>query len=167
VHPESSVAAVQKSIAKFGFVNPIIALPDGTIVAGEGRWRAATAARLDKVPVVMLDMTEQEALSYMVVDNALVELSDWDVNTLAEISADLKDGEWSLQDVSAEAFGYLEDWGEGGIFGEGGGEGEGDGGDGDPETTVIKVRCKAGQRGDVIAALRTAIKDFDEAEVLS
>jgi hypothetical protein len=99
IHPEASLTAVKNSIETFGFVNPIIALADGTIVAGEGRWRAARAAGLDQVPVVVVDMTEQEALSYLVVDNATTELSFWDDAMMEEIAGELAATDWDLRKV--------------------------------------------------------------------
>ncbi len=39
------------------------------IIAGERRWRAARAAGLDKVPVVVRELTDQEALELAIVEN--------------------------------------------------------------------------------------------------
>ena len=36
-HSPEQVAQIAASIQEFGFVNPILAGPDGTIIAGEGR----------------------------------------------------------------------------------------------------------------------------------
>ena len=99
IHPEASLTAVKNSIETFGFVNPIIALADGTIVAGEGRWRAARAAGLAQVPVVVVDMTEAEALSYLVVDNATTELSFWDDAMMSDIATELANTDWDLRKI--------------------------------------------------------------------
>ena len=112
VHPEASVAAVKASIERFGFVNPIIAEPDGTIVAGEGRWTAAKELGLKTVPVVVLKMSSDESKAYMAVDNATTELSLWDIDLLREVAEDLKavDSDFILADISPDAFGFLDDW---------------------------------------------------------
>jgi DNA modification methylase len=99
-HGADSLSAIEKSIEKFGFVNPILALPDGTIIAGEGRWRAATAAGLSQVPVVVLDMSEQEALALLVVDNATTDLSTWAADLLGQIALDLKDTDVDLRGLA-------------------------------------------------------------------
>ena len=43
-HTPAQVAQIAASIREFGFVNPILVAPDGEIIAGEGRLRAAQTA---------------------------------------------------------------------------------------------------------------------------
>ena len=40
-HRSEQVAQIAASIREFGFVNPILVGPDGELIAGEGRLRAA------------------------------------------------------------------------------------------------------------------------------
>lgn len=50
---------LKKSIERDGMIQPVIALPDGTIIDGEHRWRICRELKLD-VPVVYLDRDEAE-----------------------------------------------------------------------------------------------------------
>src|SRR6516164_11048974 len=42
-HPKRQVDQIIASMRKFGFTNPIVVYPDGTIIAGHGRLLAAKA----------------------------------------------------------------------------------------------------------------------------
>jgi hypothetical protein len=44
-HPKRQIAQIVASIRAFGFTNPILADPDGNLIAGHGRLRAATGWR--------------------------------------------------------------------------------------------------------------------------
>ena len=60
------------SIKETGVLQPVIArmTPEGyEIVAGERRWRAARMAGLSRIPVVLRDVSEQEALTMALVEN--------------------------------------------------------------------------------------------------
>jgi ParB/RepB/Spo0J family partition protein len=53
-HSPEQVAQLAASIREFGFVNPILVGPDGGIIAGEGRLRAARTLGMREVPVIVL-----------------------------------------------------------------------------------------------------------------
>lgn len=73
------------SIRRFGFNQPILALEDGTIVAGHGRFAAAALIGLESVPVITLsDLNPEEARAYCLADNRLADLADWDEDLLIE-----------------------------------------------------------------------------------
>src|ERR1039458_8110081 len=54
-HSPQQVAQLAASIRAFGFVNPILVGPDGRIIAGEGRLRAAQTLGMREVPVIVLE----------------------------------------------------------------------------------------------------------------
>lgn len=54
-HSEEQVNQVASSIAKFGFVNPILIGEDNAIIAGHGRLMAAKNMAMEKVPVIRLE----------------------------------------------------------------------------------------------------------------
>ena len=110
-HPHASIVAIQKSIERFGFLNPIIARPDGEIIAGEGRFKAALKLGIATVPVVMVDMLDAEALAYLVVDNATTDLSKWDIPGLEEIARELAETDFDLRELGK--FDFLDEieWG--------------------------------------------------------
>jgi len=63
------------SIRSRGVVQPIIVRPvngEGggfEIIAGERRWRAAQAAALHEIPVIVRDLTDQQALEVAIIEN--------------------------------------------------------------------------------------------------
>ncbi len=67
-----SLAELAASIKQHGVLQPILVRPSSsgyTIVAGERRWRAARLAGLTRVPVLIKDLTDLEAMSVTLVEN--------------------------------------------------------------------------------------------------
>ena len=88
-HPDSLIDKIEKSMSKFGFTAPILALKESKeIVAGHGRLKTAKKMQLDKVPVIFLDMDRKHALEYVIADNKLQQDSTWDFLKLNELFKD-------------------------------------------------------------------------------
>ncbi|MFS8036264.1 ParB/RepB/Spo0J family partition protein [Xanthobacter sp. AM11] len=71
---EEGLEDLTASIREKGIIQPIVVRPLTTpdtfeIVAGERRWRAAQRAALHDVPVVVLDLTDREALEIAIIEN--------------------------------------------------------------------------------------------------
>ncbi|MGQ3671348.1 ParB/RepB/Spo0J family partition protein [Xanthobacter sp. TB0136] len=71
---EEGLEDLTASIREKGIIQPIVvrALPEPDmfeIVAGERRWRAAQRAALHDVPVVVLELTDREALEIAIIEN--------------------------------------------------------------------------------------------------
>lgn len=72
---EASLAGLVDSIRQQGILQPILVrrLPGSEdhfqIIAGERRWRAAQQALLHEVPVVIRDLTDQDALQIALIEN--------------------------------------------------------------------------------------------------
>ena len=71
---EEGLEELTASIREKGIIQPIVVRPLTTpnsfeIVAGERRWRAAQRAALHEVPVVVLDLTDREALEIAIIEN--------------------------------------------------------------------------------------------------
>lgn len=83
---EDDLVDLAASIRERGIIQPLIVRPDPDgagryqIVAGERRWRAAQAARLHEVPVVVRDFDDQTVLEVAIIEN--VQRSD--LNPLEE-----------------------------------------------------------------------------------
>ena len=83
---EAETEALAASIGDVGVLQPILARPVGDggeafeIVAGERRWRAAQRARLHRVPVVVRDLDDAQALKIALVENVQRE----DLNAIEE-----------------------------------------------------------------------------------
>jgi len=53
---------LEKSIKTYGILSPIVIQPDGTIIDGFHRWKVANEQGIAKVPVVVLDVDDIEAM---------------------------------------------------------------------------------------------------------
>lgn len=83
-HSEEDVAAIQRSIERFGFDDPIGIWSDhNVIVEGHGRLMAAKALGMKEVPCIRLDhMTDEERRAYGLAHNKTAELSRWNFGKL-------------------------------------------------------------------------------------
>lgn len=83
-HTRKQIDKICKSIKKFGFTNPILIDEDNMILAGHGRYSAATKLGMKEVPCRRLvGMSEAEKAAYIIADNALGEQSMWHTDKLA------------------------------------------------------------------------------------
>ncbi len=70
---EDALAELADSIAKYGVLQPLLVRPYGEnsyqLIAGERRWRAARMAGLTEVPVVIRELTDEEAAALALIEN--------------------------------------------------------------------------------------------------
>lgn len=82
-HSKKQVAQIVASIRVFGFTNPILADPQGNLIAGHGRLRAAREMGLESVPVITLDgLTEPHKKALRLADNKIALNAGWDTEIL-------------------------------------------------------------------------------------
>lgn len=105
LHTQQQIQQIAKSIAAFGFNNPILVSSDQGIIAGHGRLEAARYMGLESVPVIVLDhLSEKERRAYILADNRLSDLSQWDEATLnAEVEA------LQATDLDLDAIGWTDE----------------------------------------------------------
>lgn len=81
---ESALSELSKSIEKNGIIQPVLVRPKAggsyQIVAGERRWRAARMAGLTEIPVVIREMSDEEAAVFALIEN----LQREDLNPIEE-----------------------------------------------------------------------------------
>jgi len=96
---DAAVDAVAESIRRFGFRQPIVVDPDGIIVCGHTRWKAALKLGLEQVPVhVARDLAPEQVRAYRIADNKTAEMAEWNLELLTSELAGLQgaDLDWSL-----------------------------------------------------------------------
>ena len=82
---DDAVPRVAASIERFGFAAPIVCQRSTrTILAGHTRHKAALSLGMQEVPVRFVDLSDDDALAYVLADNRLGEIADWDEEALAE-----------------------------------------------------------------------------------
>ena len=99
---EPAVAKVAESIKRFGFASPLLARPNGELIAGHTRLKAAIKLGLDRVPVRYLDLDPADARLLALADNKLAEIAEWDDALLADILKDLDPDDAALAGFGAK-----------------------------------------------------------------
>lgn len=78
-----ALASLVESVKTNGILQPILVRPSGEryeVVAGERRYRAAQTAELIEVPVIVREMTDEQAVQYALIEN----LQREDLNPIEE-----------------------------------------------------------------------------------
>lgn len=82
-HPRRQIEQIIASISAFGFTNPILTDPEGRIIAGHGRLRAAGEMGLKSVPVIELaGLSEPQKRALRLADNKIALNAGWDLEIL-------------------------------------------------------------------------------------
>src|ERR1700738_791178 len=82
-HPKRQIDQLKASIEAFGFTNPILADPEGHIIAGHGRLQAARAMGLTEVPTIILSgLSETQKRALRIADNKIALNAGWDMEIL-------------------------------------------------------------------------------------
>lgn len=85
-HPPAQIARLRKSLARFGWRQPIVARPsDGLVIAGHGRLDVAEADGMAWVPVTPWECTDEEGRAYLVADNETQRGGEDDEEQLAKL----------------------------------------------------------------------------------
>jgi len=106
---DDEMNALVESVRSKGILQPILVRRDPVqsdtyeIIAGERRWRAAQRAQLHNVPVVLRDLTDQEALEIALIEN--IQRSDLSAIEEAEAYQRLIDEFTHTQDALAKVVG--------------------------------------------------------------
>lgn len=107
IFDEDALAELADSIAKHGVIQPLLVrpMPDDSyqLVAGERRWRASRMAGLTEVPVVIKELSDDEAMALALIEN----LQREDLNAIEEAQGikALMDTLSLTQDEAAERVG--------------------------------------------------------------
>lgn len=102
LHPERNLEAIKASLDRFGQLKPVVALEDGTVVAGNGTYEAARRLGWAKLAAVRLkDADAERARAYALADNRTAELAEWDG---ARLVAAIEELEQAGEDPAALGF---------------------------------------------------------------
>lgn len=89
-HDERSFASITNSLREFGQQKPVVALADGTVIAGNGTLEAARRLGWSRIAVVCFE-NEAKARAYAIADNRTSDLSRFDGGLLAEALSEIVD----------------------------------------------------------------------------
>ena len=97
-HSDDQVAQIAASIKEWGWTTPILADPDGQVIAGHGRLMAARKLGMTEVPVIVAaGWTDAQKRAYIIADNKLALNAGWDEALLALEFEDLQALEFDLE----------------------------------------------------------------------
>jgi DNA modification methylase len=103
-HPRRQIEQIKSSITAFGFTNPILADPEGRLIAGHGRLIAARELGMTEAPVIELSgLSEAQKKALRLADNKIALGAGWDVDILKLELADLSTTELDV-DLSLTGF---------------------------------------------------------------
>ncbi len=80
--PDEAVQAVKTSIQSYGYVQPIVVDRNHVVIVGHTRLRALTELGVTEAQVYVLNVSEDKAREYRLIDNRTGELSQWDHRAL-------------------------------------------------------------------------------------
>jgi hypothetical protein len=84
LHSEAQIEQIVESMQEWGFTNPVLIDPEGEIIAGHGRVRAAQRLELPECPVIVAQgWTETQKRAYVIADNKIALNASWDQARLA------------------------------------------------------------------------------------
>lgn len=103
---DDALRELAESIKEQGVLQPILVLPDGTIVIGHRRVKAAELAGLDAVPVVVRELSGSQQIQIMLIEN--LQREDLTALQIAKAYQTLTDHGLSINEI-AKATGFRPD----------------------------------------------------------
>jgi DNA modification methylase len=104
-HSESQVRQLARSIAEFGFTNPVLVDEANVLIAGHGRLEASRLLGLERVPAIRLvGLSDDQKKALRIADNKLAMNAGWDEDLLK-----LELGELNLAGFDLDLVGFSDD----------------------------------------------------------
>lgn len=98
IHGKKQVKKLQKSISEFGFLTPCLIDQDYNLIAGHGRVEAAKGLGIKEVPCIFIEnLNETQRRAYILADNRLGELGEWDMDLVSQELQTLSDSGFNLE----------------------------------------------------------------------
>ena len=91
-HGANQIEKLKASILEFGFLTPCLIDNEYNLIAGHGRVMAAKELGFATVPCVFIEgLTEEQRRAYILADNRLGELGEWDMDLVLDELTELDD----------------------------------------------------------------------------
>jgi len=90
-HNPRNIETIIRSLRQFGQQKPIVVDAEGTIVAGNGIYRAATALGWPALQVVRTELAGLDRMAYAIADNRTGDLAGWSDHVLAHQISSLQE----------------------------------------------------------------------------
>lgn len=98
IHGTGQIEKLKASIEEFGFLTPCLIDENYNIIAGHGRVMAAKDLGMETVPCVFIEgLTEAQRKAYILADNRLGELGEWDMELVNSELMELQDMDFDIE----------------------------------------------------------------------
>lgn len=98
LHGDEQVEKICNSIREFGFISPCLIDRDYNVIAGHGRIMAAKKIGMSEVPCLFVEgLTEEQRRAYIIADNRLTELGEWDMELVADELQELNEAGFNIE----------------------------------------------------------------------
>jgi len=88
---DHAVGEMAKALKAFGFRVPVLIKADGNVIDGHLRLKAARAAGITEIPVLIADdMTDEQIKAFRISVNRMAELAEWDMGLLEKELEEMK-----------------------------------------------------------------------------
>ena len=92
IHGPGQIEKLKASIEEFGFLTPCLIDSEYNLIAGHGRVMAANELGIKSVPCVFIEgLSDEQRRAYILADNRLGELGEWDWEAVGAELEDLMD----------------------------------------------------------------------------
>lgn len=96
-HSKDQVDKIAESIKAFGFLSPCLIDGEYNIIAGHGRVMAARKLKMKTVPCLFIEgLTDEQRRAYILADNKLTELGEWDMDIVFDELRDLQNADFEI-----------------------------------------------------------------------
>jgi len=110
-HTEEQVTKIASSIREFGFLSPVLIDKDYNIIAGHGRVMAAKKLGLENAPCVFVEgLTDAQRKAYILADNRLGELAEWDMDLVTSELEMLQEQDFDFDITGFDLENVTADW---------------------------------------------------------
>ena len=97
IHVDYQLEKLKDSIREFGFLTPCLIDGDYNLIAGHGRVMAAQQLGMETVPCVFVEgLTNEQRRAYILADNRLGELGEWDMEIVTDELTTLTDEDFDI-----------------------------------------------------------------------
>lgn len=97
IHGDYQLSKLKDSIREFGFLTPCLIDRDYNLIAGHCRVMAAQQLGMETVPCVFVDgLTDAQRRAYILADNKLGELGEWDMDIVTDELTALADEDFDI-----------------------------------------------------------------------
>ena len=105
IHGAGQIEKLKASIKEFGFLTPCLIDRDFNIIAGHGRVMASKELGFDEIPCVFIEgLTEAQRKAYILADNRLGELGEWDMEIVTSELEALQDMDFDIELTGFDLF---------------------------------------------------------------